>query len=140
MGLILLLAVAVLVVAIIALALVAYTGQRVLDERLPVGPHPDTVPIRPDYVRCTVRANRASVISQGWEDVRLSFYLSGARRPVRQLSYGRWSREAMHGFEDRLVELGFMRTAAESFEDAPRRFHRTQHFVIFTREEVRRQT
>ena len=37
----------------------------------------------------------------------------------------------MRGLEDRLVDLGFMRTTTELPEEAPRRFHRTQHFVIF---------
>jgi hypothetical protein len=138
-GLILLLVLAVFVVVLIALAVVAYTGQQKLDGQLPVGPDPSTIPIRPDFARCTVRASRARVLSQGWEEVRIAFYLSGARRPVRQFFFEHWSRDAMNGFEDRLVDLGFMRTAAGSSDELPKGFDRAQHFVIFTREKIRRE-
>lgn len=140
MGLILLVLASALVITLIALVVAAYIAQFNTGSHHNTGLDPAEIDIKPDYARCAIRADHPMPPQEGWVNIRLSFYLPNARRPVREFVFDRWSRDSMNGFEDRLVDAGFWRTVAESTRTLPADFTEAQHTVMFTREVVRRQS
>ena len=137
MRLILLLTAATLIVTLFTLLVMAYLASRADDTHQPVGPHPDDIEIKNEYARCTIRSDRAP--EREWRNVRVQFFLPRAKQPVCVLTFDRWQRELLYGFEDSLVSAGFRRTASGNSQQMTTNFDEMQRFVVFTRETVSRE-
>lgn len=94
---------------------------------------PESIEIKPEYMRCTIRAERSPRPPKNWVDVRIAFFLVNAQQPIAQLTFGEWSREDMSTFEQRLSDLGFDRTASGTSDHMTIGLDRMQRMVIYTR-------
>jgi len=134
MILIILLVIAAIVVALITAVMVAYfNGGRHIDQHHPHGLPPDDIRIKPEYARCTIRAERTQRPPKHWQDVRIAFFLENAKQPIAQVTFAEWPRDDMTDFEDRLITLGFARSAAGTSDQLTARMDRMQRMVIYKR-------
>ena len=134
MTLIILVVVAAITVALITAVAVAYfNGQPTAARHYPHGLSPNTIDIKPEYTRCTIRAERTQRPPKHWSDVRIAFFLANARQPVHQLNFDEWPREDMAAFEAYLTDLGFVRSASGTSDQLAVGMDRMQRMVIYSR-------
>lgn len=123
---------AVVVIVLLAVGWVTANRQKTTPTHYADGPPPDQIEIAPDITRITVRAERPRRPPKQWQQVRIQFF-AGGDQPAQQLTFDRWTMEAMRAFEDRLAAAGWQQSGYGSSEQLPEGFDDMQQFTIFTR-------
>lgn len=94
----------------------------------------DQVEIQPDWIRCSIRAEKEDGTEGDWVNVRLQFFTPGDE--YVRLTGERCTQQELANFENRLLADGWTKHAEGSSEDAPEGFDRLERTVIYTRAEA----